>query len=220
MNKVYKETKKVLLGKQDVKSQYKNLIEYISKEFNIKVINIFVDTLKIRKQLENRIWIIVKTNEECEPFINHEYKNNVLDPFGTEYNKKLYNEIMLNHKEIIKYPEQKTFIVYKAFENDAIHEYYGKLPNNFFKKLKRNFCEEIWEIRNLWSMNYVMVYTNNQIDKCKEKYESTLQNLIFQEIKKYDFCNLINSKEDIEITFDSKENFDNKYEGSWFYYTR
>ena len=54
--------------------------------------------------------------------------------YYTEYNKKLYNEIMLNHKEIIKYPEQKTFIVYKAFENDAIHEYYGKLPNNFFKK--------------------------------------------------------------------------------------
>ena len=64
------------------------------------------------------------------------------------------------------------------------------------------------------------VVSTNQIDKCKEKYESTLQNLIFQEIKKYDFCNLINSKEDIEITFDSKENFDNKYEGSWFYYTR
>ena len=38
-------------------------------------------------------------------------------------------------------------------------------------------------------------------------------------INKYDIFDILTEKS-IIVEFDSKENFDNKYQGSWFFYTR
>ena len=143
-----------------------------------------------------------------------------MDFFDTENNKKIYNEIMTNYKDIIKFPELKTFIVYNSFEHVAVEELYDSISNKVIKNLKREIGEEIWVIKIFFSLICVMTYKNYQINLCEKKYKFKILNTIYQELKKNDFYGFITDYNQVNIRFDSKENFDTNYEGSWFYYTR
>ncbi|MBP5697874.1 MAG: hypothetical protein J6X11_14685 [Treponema sp.] len=167
----YKETKKIILKKKNLNPRFQKLKDYISKEFLVDVANICVDLCKTYKRKDNRIQIILKTNKDCEKFINHQYKNGVLNFFDTENNKKIYDEIMTNHKDIIKFPDLKTFIVYSSFEQLAVEELYNSIPSKVIKELKKN-----------------------------------------------DFYDFITDYNQINIKFDSKENFDANCEGSFLLY--
>ncbi|MCR5316616.1 MAG: hypothetical protein K6E22_00165 [Treponema sp.] len=214
----YKETKKIILKKKNLNPRFQKLKDYISKEFLVDVANICVDVCKTYKRKDNRIQIILKTNKDCEKFINHQYKNGVLNFFDTENNKKIYDEIMTNHKDIIKFPDLKTFIVYSSFEQLAVEELYNSIPSKVIKELKKECGEEIWEVKNFLSLICIMCYKNNQINLCKDKYKSKIQKTIYQELKKNDFYDFITDYNQINIKFDSKENFDANYEGSFLLY--
>lgn len=220
IDKEYKETKKIILNKKNLNLKYQKLKDYISNEFDVEVANIYVDVCKTYRRKDNRIQIILKTNKDCEKFINHEYKNGVLDFFDTENNKKIYNEIMTNYKNIIKFPDLKTHIAYSSFERVALEELYNHISHKAIKELKQEIGEEIWEIKNTFSFIYVMCFKNNQINLCENKYKFKIQKTIYQELKKNDLYGFITDYNQVNIKFDSKENFDAKYEGSWFYYTK
>ena len=78
---------------------------------------------------------------------------------------------------------------------------------------------KIWMIKLAFTCTYVMCYNTSQINEIENKYKKIIQNKIITELKKnnpYDFISLENPL----IVFDSKENFDNNYQGNWFYYFR
>lgn len=62
-------------------------------------------------------------------------------------------------------------------------------------------------------------YSNNQIQNIKEKerIERIVIEYIYSSLKKFDSNNKL-KKDEINIEFDTKENFDTNYESNWYYY--
>ena len=58
----------------------------------------------------------------------------------------------------------------------------------------------------------VIIATDNEIDN-----EEIIKEYIYSSLKKLDSNNIL-KKEDINIEFDTKENFDTNYESNWYYY--
>lgn len=169
-DKEYKVSKSIFLGKKAINEKYKPLKDWISKEFTVDVINIVVDCCKYGKSKDNRIQIILKTKADCRKFENPRQKNGVWKPFDTEAGKKVSAEINLNHKDILKLPNENVFVVFSAFERVAIQEIHDRLPKNLFKNIKNILGSDIWDIRHYFSCTYVMCYKNEQVSNCKNKY--------------------------------------------------
>lgn len=220
-DKEFRESKKIYFGKNKIKNEYISLKEFITKEFNVEVLNIAVDIVKRGNEKSNRVQVILKTDSDFKKyFFNPHPTDGVWNPNDTEANKRISEEIKLNYRNILKIPDEKFFIIGSSFENIARQEIYGQinnyLPNKLMNELNEN---KIWMIKLAFTCTYVMCYNTSQINEIENKYKKIIQNKIITELKKnnpYDFISLENPL----IVFDSKENFDNNYQGNWFYYFR
>ena len=85
-----------------------------------------------------------------------------------------------------------------------------------FKSFKRG---DIWQVHQLTDKRLIVfLYFDRQIDsnKALPVYE-TMKDEYFRLVKQYLDTKVL-SPNDISILFDSKENFENKYEGNWYHY--
>ena len=208
----------VLVIKQSKEIDYKPLKDFIQNEFNVEVQSIKVDVLGRNDKKENRVNVKLKYDSDFQKFCNKKQENGVWRPFDTELNKKITEEINLNHKDILFLPEKRFFVIYSSFENEFVDSLYKKLSKGFLFSLKKEL-EDIWQIRVEYSTVYIMCNKIYEAQDCKIKYEDKVRDLIYMEFKKHDEYNFV-KKDEIRIVFDSKENIDLNYEGSWFYYLK
>ena len=114
----------------------------------------------------------------------------------------------------------KFFVYFSSFEQDELERIYAKLPENLNFLLKIINNQNIWIIKNVFSTRVVVFfYSNNQIQNIKEKerIERIVIEYIYSSLKKFDSNNKL-KKDEINIEFDTKENFDINYESNWYYY--
>ena len=208
----------VIVIKQSKEIDYKPLKDFIQNEFNVEVQSIKVDVLGRNDKKENRVNVKLKYDSDFQKFCNKKKENGVWRPFDTELNKKITEEINLNHKDILFLPEKRFFVIYSSFENEFVDSLYKKLSKRFLFSLKKEL-EDIWQIRVEYSTVYIMCNKIYEAQDCKIKYEDKVRDLIYMEFKKYDEYNFV-KKDEIRIVFDSKENIDLNYEGSWFNYLK
>ena len=143
---------------------------------------------------------------------------------NVQFDEKLKDEILfyITEKEFElqnKY-KAKFFVFFSSFVQDELERIYEKLPQNLNFLLNEINNKNIWIIKNVFSTRVVVFfYSNNQIPDVKEKerIEEIIKEYIYSSLKKLDSNNIL-KKEDINIEFDTKENFDTNYESNWYYY--
>ena len=193
---------------------FDELAAWISNKWAVTVLNVIYNS---RNDLRSsRIEVIVEHHHEAELFHN-----------GYNYDQKKQDAIASKFLEIINrepnhgYDVDGLFVVFSAFSPLAREEADMKISENDIDALKLHIGNpDLWEISRAFGHVTFMFYTDVQVKKYTAKgLKSEYASKYFELLKPNDEFGYL-SKESYAVHFDSKQNFDNNYHGSWFYYYR
>jgi hypothetical protein len=226
-DKAYIETKQIMLGKAKMNSDFVELANFIDKTFNVKTINIIYDIINKGKQ--PRLNICFEFEHE-EQIFRDKYRS-----FYTEKQKVIvekFNDILkekkITEKKLFfvkskynKYKTNKLLVIFSAFEPIAKISAIDNIPQDKIDQLKNDIGNsDLWEISKCFSRVTFFFYTDQQVkqyegsDTIKQWFSKFFD--ILEEYNEFKYFN----REEFKIYLDSKENFDNNYQSSWFWYYR
>ena len=222
----YKDTKLIRQGKRFLETPFKELAEWINKEFSVSVLNIYYDVIKPSDR--PRLNVVFE-------FINDEFKfkNGEAGGYNEDKQKIIatkFKELIKNYKPTEKNWFQKLFnistnefdtyniwVTFASFEYVAKQEAGGNIPDREIQKLKTKLNDKnIWEISNSSGYLTIFYYTETQAIKNTGIIER-VRNEFFEIISQYNEFNYF-TKDNLFIFLDSKENFDKNYDSNWYYY--
>ena len=231
-DKEYKETKLIKQGKRKLNPDFVRLVDWINEKFEVSVINIFYDTID-KKENRPRLSIILEYHIDELKFRNGGYLGNynhkkqkiIADKFKEIVNRENCIKTILgklfNEKTDLKYNTDNIFVIFTSFEPLAKNEVNSIIPKAEIENLEKELnCNDLWNIYRQFSRTIFFFHTDEQVqDYLKNGKIEEFSKIYFNILKKYDEFGYFD-KENFSVEFDSKENFDKKYESSWFYYSR
>ena len=190
--------------------------DWFMETFSAKVLNIEFSKLKSQKTNRYRLYVIVENTEDYQKMYIETFKPK------EEYQRQIaskFQEIALKYKFANKAQLENLFVIYNDFSEEAKTETNWKAAKEVKNFLKRKYSV-VWDVISIFSGSVVFYYSdfdiaineNNGISK-------SIANDYYNILKKYDELNYF-TREKISIKFDSKENLDKNYAGSFFYYSR
>ena len=227
-DKEYKDTKRIMLGKKEMKPEYIELAEWIDKTYEVKTINIIYDTFIAARKKQSRLQICFEFKSESLKFQDgplgnfHETKQTAIAQKFTEIlktEKSANSGKLLNIFRKSKYITDNILIVFSAFEPIARIEANESVPESKVKALKQELeNKDIWKISRAFGGSTIFLHTDAQV----KKYENSAEHKKWTD-KYFDLLSLYDEfgyfkREFFSVYLDSKENFDNNYESNWYYY--
>ncbi|MFD0990753.1 hypothetical protein ACFQ1R_11645 [Mariniflexile jejuense] len=229
-DKEYKLAKRIKQKKSGIDSNFLELANWISEKYEVNVINITHEIMNHDNRI--RIGIAVETE-------NDEIKFKESDEQWANYNEKIQNAIAEKYLEICKtleIPNEKSilgltkklkpklkdiFVSASAFEPLAKEEANGLIPEPKIKELLANLNNnKVWTLSRCFASTTLFVFDDRQKEKIsKSDFFKELEKRYFELLKEYDEFDYW-KRDEFKIGIDSKQNFDENYESSWFYYYR
>ena len=208
-DKSYQDTKKIMLGKEEMNPDFKPLADFIDHKFNVKVINIIYDTIESGHP---RLEICFEFEHESDSFNINRKRYTAFD----EKKQQMIAEKFVQLTDNKKYNTKDILIIYSAFQPVAMIEAAEKISLEKFQKQLDN--RDIWTISRLFMGVTIFLYTDEQL----KYYESSpikkeWADRYFDLLKTHDRFGYFH-REKFDIYLDSKENFDNNYNSNWMYY--
>jgi len=223
----YKKTKLVKLGIEKINPAFMELAEWITTSYGTKVLNIYYDKITSDKN-RPRLSIIFEFFEEAERFKDRignfdETKQKVIaDKFRQLQEKQ-------NKKQNISgrlfngtgFATDRLYVIFTAFEPIAREEITKIVPEGKIEELQNVLAmQDLWKIYRQFSLTTFFFYTDAQLKRySSDGTTEFLKQQYYNLLKHYDEFNYI-KPDTYFIKFDTKENFDNHYQSSWFYYSR
>ena len=215
-DKDYKRTKAVKKSKRSLASPFKELADWISSRYDANVLNIEYSVITPGNR--PRLYVILEKSSEESKFRDDSNMN-----FNCEIEKEILEEFIsiIQKKGSSDFKKDGLFVVFSAFERVARIEANDSIPDSKIKKLKKQLNnKELWEISRCFDSVTFFFYTDQQLANSeKDGLRKVYARKYFDLISYYDEFGYI-SPDNISVCFDSKQNFDEKYDGSWFYYYR
>ena len=229
-DKEYKLAKLIKQKKIEINSDFAQFAKWISEKYEVNVLNITHEIMNHDNKI--RIGIAVETE-------NDEVKFKESDERWANYNEDIQNEIakkyldtcktlkILNGKNILgitkkRKPELKNiFVSASAFEPLAKEETNSFIPELKIKELLNELKNKyVWTLSRCFGSATLFVFKDEQkAEIVKSAFFKELENKYFELLKEYDEFDYWKRNE-LKIEIDSKQNFDENYESSWFYYNR
>lgn len=227
-DKEYTQTKRIILGIEKMKAEFKPLAEWIDETYDVKTVNIIYDTL----YKTTRIQICFEFKEEMNKFLTEDIsyfdkakQKAIGEKFAeiikqqglSKSNNAISNIFSLNNNG--DYLTDDVFVVYGAFEPIAKIEATYKINKEMIDKFITSFNnKDIWTISIGFTIPTFFMFTD---EKVKEYDRVDIKELwadkYYELIQPFDEFNYF-KKGDIEVLIDSKENFDTNYKSNWYYY--
>jgi len=223
----YKLTKRIRQGKATMNKDFATLANSINSNYNVQTLNIIYDI--INSIPIPRLQVIFEFEKEAEIFRTD---------FGFDQTKQKwitekFTELLLNQKigakrtiwnlfKKTKYKTKNIYISFGAFETAAKIEANWSITETEIRELELDInLPDLWKIYpEMFDSPTYFFNTENDLTKYSEnEIKNNLTTKYFELLKKYDEFNYIH-KDNFEIKFDSKENFEKNYQGSWFNYDR
>ncbi|MFN6378733.1 MAG: hypothetical protein ACK4WD_05625 [Flavobacteriales bacterium] len=211
----YKDTIQIISGERTLPEISQRLIKWINKEYEVQAINVYYD--KIIPDDRRRIQIIFENSED-----NAKFHENGIGNYLVEKQKAIsekYIELVKQMGLKDDYPTDNVFVCFSEFSSIYRSNIYNSVPkdqlNELFEKYKN---QHVWEIKVYGSGLIVFFYTNDE--KNSRDYDKMIENLqteYFSLLKPFDEFGYLNNT---WVKKESKEDFDNIYEGNWFYWSR
>ncbi|ONF93009.1 hypothetical protein [Leptospira santarosai] len=210
-DKEYIQTKKIKQGLSSLKQDFFEIALWISKEFNVKVINVFLDDVNTNHSKRPRLYVILENTSDYNkfyrsPFIHDSKKTKrILNHFLNIYNASpLINErdLFISFGDFEKIAIDECVLKISTNEIEAIKNIIGRLTTNFSSYITIFFYEE----RHIKTENV-------------EEIKEVVRKGYYEVLKKHDEFDYL-TVDKLNINLDSKENFDNNFQSSWFYYYR
>ncbi len=189
-------------------------------------------TIQIDNGLRPRLQIIFEYYQEAEKFRNrYEYDEVKQLEITKQFEKTLIAQRLLKKKKLWnlftknkpdKYKTKNILVIFSAFETIAKIETSWNIPESEIQKLQSELdTPDLWKIYpEIFNNPTFFFYTDKQADQySKNEMIEYLTEKYFNLLKSFDEFDYI-KKEQFSIKLDSKENFDNIYNGSWFNYDK
>ena len=183
--------------------EFTNLIQWIKSEFDIDVFNVIYD--EVRQDKMPRLNFILKNTNDLKLF---------RDKVGILDNSKVTPYFEKNHPDSEKYKTKGVYIITESFENACLTKISQEAEE--LKQTLSNKHSEIWMIQQMYLNFIVFTYQEDQI-KLVKPLENELHQIFFETLKPYDEFGFLDIRK-VNIHFDSKENLDKNYGGSWMRY--
>ena len=234
----YLDTKLVKQRLKKLDPFFQELAYWIQKKYASKLLNVYYDKIENHRP---RLNIIFEFEEDTNKFKDNrgnfiaDKQKAVKEKFDRillgepEKNKNFFSRIFTKAKSAVfdiadklKFDTDDLLVIFDTFEPVAKEEVNRNISQAQIDDLERELkTKNVWKIHREFSTTAIFFYTNDQIDQSvhdgtkdfiKEKY--------FGLLKSYDEFNYLKA-DDMFLTFDSKENFEETYQGNWFnYYKR
>ncbi len=190
------------------------LAEWIDKTYHVHTLNIYYDTFENGKR--PRIEICVEFESDRRKLhgrcVNpdREKQNAIADKF---------KQTLIGKKTKKPYLTDNVLVISGAFDSIAKGEANQSIPEEKIAELKKSIDNDVlWEISRCFSSVTFFVFTDEQVKKYKDsEVRKEWANQYFDILEPYDEFGYFKRKT-FSVFLDSKENFDNKYKSSWFYY--
>jgi hypothetical protein len=226
----YKDTKLIKDGAKVLVNPFKQLAEWINENYAANVINITYDTIKPNNR--PRLNIIFEFTRDRNKFINkignynEEYQNDIANEFNkllklekqyhVERKYNLFNIFRISH---FKHRRNNLLVTFQDFEHVAKAEINEAIPKTFIDELKSRYLKyNVWEISRFSEYTTIFFFTNDQLNESlNAEVRENIRRDYYSQLKHYDKYSYFHY-ESFNLSFDSKENFDNKYESNWYYY--
>ncbi|WP_339729490.1 hypothetical protein [uncultured Gimesia sp.] len=225
-DKDYQESKLIKQGKRNRLFPFDELAEWIKATYNTPVLNICYEVISPFKR--PRLNVIFEFTSEAEKFRDgaFNYDSEKQDAISVVFKKILkrndsqsqsFSQRILRKVGIQKYQTKNMFVIFTSFEMDARDEVRSQIKESEIDDLiKSMHRREIWQ----FSHGSFFFYTDDQVERARSDgtYER-LADALFRLFKKYDEFDYF-QRDSFIVEIDSKEKFDNNYQGNWFYYSR
>ena len=210
----YKQTKKIKLGEKSIKREFKELAEWIDQTYQVHTLNIIYYTIDKGKRYGLNVCVEFKSDKRklhgrcCNA--DSEKQRVIAEKFKQTLIGKPYES---------SYQTENIWVVYSAFEEVAKIEAMESIPEGKIEELKKSIhCPDLWEIKRCGASVTFFLFTDDQLKKYeKSDVRKEWAKRFFDILEPYnEFGYFKRSK--YPFFMDSKENFDNNYRSSWFYY--
>lgn len=219
---VYDETLEILRGNKNLPDIYSELKDWLKKTYKITAYNFVFQEIKYNNPTHRfELYILLSSESDYDAmFISHkEFKHYT-------YNKDRQSQIANKLCELAKKYNSKNihiyedvWICYNNFSKEMKSDFNECACQNIGKRLSEKFNKDaVWEIHALFGSAYVFYYRDADIKLNSENGVSKqIKDKYYQELHKLDEFSVF-TYDSFNMVFDSKENVDQNYGGSLFYY--
>ncbi|MBA4020651.1 MAG: hypothetical protein C0483_26120 [Pirellula sp.] len=213
-DKAYKATKRIKQGKASIAAPFNELAAWISKRWDVTVLNIIYD--RRNKLHAPRLHVILESHDDAKSFERSAYC----------YDKRKQIAVASRFLNLIgrqpsEYDVDGLFVVFSAFAPIALQEADSRVSDQEVGDLKQRIDNpDLWEISRCFGHVTFFFYTDAQArDYAASGKMAEYARRYFEILKPHDEFDYL-SEDEFKVAFDSKQNFDENYQSSSFYYYR
>jgi hypothetical protein len=211
--RLYEQCRKLKLGEAELPPVLGELKRWIDAEYSINVVNIVCD-----RQRDQRpsLDVIVETRADYSKMLKER----------SGYNEAYQKAIAQRFSEIVKefgsegeYDTADVWVFYEDFDGPAMAKACAQLLAKDVKGLMQEFSTaNLWTITGFASWVAVFYTKDSDVEEnAKNGTSEQIKRECFRLVKQYDEFDYIHF-DTFNITFDSKQNLDEHYQGNLYYY--
>ena len=215
-NPTYQETLDLLTGRKRLSPMYAELKDWLYREFQITAYNFeFREMTWAHAPARYRLMLLLSSKADYDSMFDD---GNYSADKQAAIAEKIY-ELAEKYREPNLERYTNVFVAYCDFSQEIRADYNNRAYNQLKDKLKEKYRRySVWDFFALFSSLTVFYHTDADVrlnqergvsKQIKDEYYETLHRL--DEFRVFTY-------ENFDITFDSKENLDQHYEGNLYYY--
>lgn len=215
--KLYSLVRDIKLGLIEVPPVFAQLRDWLQNEFNVSVIYIALEHVELGPNTGTpRLNVILETDGECDSRKNDTIS--ILSKMEHLILSRFKKLVRMNH---LKYDTEGIFLIVDNFSDECVSRAcYTFLKTDADRIISEFSNIPIWKIDGFYRSLVVFLKTENDIRlRCADGTCERISNRCFDAVKPYDEFGYLSAKS-FRLEFDSKENLDKNYNGSFFNYWR
>lgn len=210
----FEETYAIKQHKRHMNPDFADLANWITSVYDVEVLNVHYDFINPSGEQVPRLDIILESDQELEKFRDGD------DRFVTEISDLVSNKFSsIVFDKQLDYQTENLIVIFSSFVPIA-KSYVNTQMIKFELDRLINEIELpiVWKIQNYFGKITIFLFTDKQVEEyAQSTWIEELKLRYFETLSVYDTFGYFDSNQAV-ISVDSKENFDNNYNSSWFLY--
>jgi hypothetical protein len=212
---LYERTKQLLLEEVDKSPLLVDFADWMRQKYAVNLLNFEFARID-NPNNSQRLYLILNSKSDVQKLRVAQFKPNlIIDKAVSEHFRRLARQ----HGHPDQPPLDKFFVAYADYSEEARSVANWQAVEEAKPVIKDTF-PAVWDVLTIFSSTVVFYFQDAQIQELEASgVSASISEHYYQILKKYDelgYC----TTDNFSIKFDSKQNVDENYEGSLFYYSR
>jgi hypothetical protein len=212
-------------GRLQIPAALEPFTERVEQRFGVKPLWIATDHITVvgPRNVRRRVDLVFERTDDYEGFLTGPFNfssvrqdaiaSDFVDTVSTASQSRLF------HAPVGKRVADGLFVCFSDFESAAREAAHTGVPMTDIDRMaaEAGFGDAYWESSRLWGPPTLFLYTDEQVKRfSSDDFRGRLDDAYFQLALAHDEFGILERQ--VTVGLDSKENFDNNYEGNWQYY--